>query len=79
MEIVKLQEKSIETEIMSETGEFSGKFEIYEVNGPDIKTENTFDHEPVKTVRKPDMEVNGDRFSYVFPPHSYVMIKGALK
>ncbi|MBN1997031.1 alpha-N-arabinofuranosidase [candidate division KSB1 bacterium] len=69
----------IKTDIISQQGEFSGNFSVYEVNGPDIKTENTFGSEPVKTINKPVIEVSGNRFTYEFPPHSYVMIKGKLK
>ncbi len=72
-------EESINTEIISQTGEFSGTFSVYEVNGPDVKTENTFGSEPVKSVKKPGIKVKGNSFSYEFPPHSYVMIKGKLK
>jgi len=69
----------IKTQIISQTGEFSGKFSVYEVNGPDIKTGNTFGSEPIKSIKKPDIEVNGNNFSYEFPPHSFVMIKGKVK
>ena len=56
----------------------AGGYEISEVNGPDIKSENNFDASPVKTTRK---QVNGDgaRMRVTFPPHSYTMIKGNLK
>ncbi len=69
----------IKTQIISQKGEFSGKFTVHEVNGPDVKTENTFGSESIKTVEKPSIKVNGNSFSYEFPPHSYVMIKGKLK
>jgi alpha-N-arabinofuranosidase len=72
------QTDAIKAEIVSQKGAFSGKFSFHEVNGPDIKTENTFGSEPVKTVEKPGIEVNGTSFSYEFPPHSYTMIKGKL-
>jgi alpha-N-arabinofuranosidase len=70
---------TIEAELISQSGEFTGKFSVYEVNGPDIKIENTFGNEPVRARQNSDIEVNGDRFSYHFPPHSFVMIKGNLK
>ncbi len=71
--------EGIKTEIISQSGKFSGEFSVYEVNGPDIKTGNTFGNEPVKSIKKPDIEINGTSFSYEFPPHSFVMIKGKVK
>jgi alpha-N-arabinofuranosidase len=70
---------TIEAEIISQKGDFGGEFSVFEVNGPDIKTENTFGKEPVKTVEKPGFKANGKSFSYEFPAHSYTMIKGTLK
>ena len=71
--------ESLSTEIISQEGRFSGNFSIYEVNGPDIKTENTFGNEPVKTMEKTSMKVNGSSFHYEFPPHSFTMIKGKIE
>jgi len=71
--------ESLKTEIVSQKGEFSGEFSVYEVNGPDVKTENTFGSEPIKSVKKPNIKVNGNSFSFEFPPHSFVMLKGKLK
>ena len=73
------RDQAIETDIHSQTGQFAGMFEVYEVNGPDIKMRNTFDEEPIHTVQKPDIEVSGERFTYTFPPHSYTMIKGRIE
>lgn len=69
----------ITAEIQSQQGHFSGDFSVHEVNGPDIKTENTFGSEPIKTVEKPKLQVDGNSFSYEFPAHSYTMIKGKLE
>jgi alpha-N-arabinofuranosidase len=71
--------EKIAAQIISQKGEFNGACSVYEVNGPDVKTENTFGSEPVKTVEKPKIEVNGNSFFYEFPPHSFVMIKGKVK
>jgi alpha-N-arabinofuranosidase len=71
--------EKIKTEIISQQGEFSGQFSVYEVNGPDIKTENTFGSEPVRTVEKAQIEVDGNSFSYEFSAHSFTMIKGRVK
>ena len=73
------QTDAIAAKVISQKGAFAGKFVVQEVNGPDVKTENTFGSEPVKAVEKPSVDVNGNIFSYQFPPHSYTMIKGKLK
>jgi alpha-N-arabinofuranosidase len=71
--------EAIQAEVISQTGKFNGPFSVYEINGPDIKTENTFGSEPVQTRKKPDIDVRGNRFTHTFPPHSYTMIKGKLE
>lgn len=60
-----------------EDKKFSGSFEVAEVNGPDIKSENTFGTSLVKTARK-SVDASGTRLRYDFPPHSYTMLKGKL-
>jgi alpha-N-arabinofuranosidase len=72
------RDQTIEVEIQSQKGNFSGAFEVAEVNGPDIKAENTFGSTKVQTSRK-TISASGDRFKYQFPAHSYTMIKGALR
>jgi len=73
------KDESITTDIISQTGSFSGAFEVYEVNGPDPKSMNDFGSEPVKTVRKDDLKAKGEKVSYSFPPHSFTMLKGTVK
>ena len=50
---------------------------ISEVNGPDIKSENTFDSTTVKTVQR-TAKADGRKLRYSFPPHSYTMLKAKL-
>lgn len=71
--------ESISAEIICQEGLFSGLFSVHEINGPDVKIENTFGSEPVKNVEKGRVNVEGARFTYVFPPHSFTMIKGKIK
>jgi len=49
------------------------------VNGPDIKAVNDFGKETVKTIQKPDIDASGKSFRYSFPPHSFTLMKGAIK
>ncbi|MBN2519230.1 MAG: alpha-N-arabinofuranosidase, partial [Bacteroidales bacterium] len=73
------KDEAITTDIICQTGEFSGKFEVYEVNGPDIKSENNFNIENVKTVNKPSIDAKGSIINYAFPAHSFTMLKGKIK
>ncbi len=60
-----------------EDKQFSGDWQVAEVNGPDIKSENNFGSMPVKTTTK-SAQASGARFRYELPPHSYTMLKGKL-
>ena len=73
------KDEAIKTDIISQTGEFNGIFEVYEVNGPDVKSVNDFGKEIVKTVKKPNINGKGTLITYSFPPHSFTMIKGKIK
>lgn len=72
------KDSPISTEILSQYGDFHGKATIYEVNGNDIKVENSMTQQSVKT-KASKINVNGDAFSYSFPAHSYTMITVPLK
>jgi alpha-N-arabinofuranosidase len=73
------KDKAITTDIISQSGDFDGKLEVYEVNGPDIKAENDFDQTNVKTERKEDIKANDSVVTYAFPPHSITLLKGKIK
>ena len=73
------KDKAISTEIISQEGQFTGQFKVYEVNGPDVKAMNDFGKETVKTIKKPDIDVSGENFSYAFPPHSFTLIEGSIR
>jgi alpha-N-arabinofuranosidase len=72
------KDQSITADIFSQEGDFSGPFHVFEVNGPDVKSGNTFGKEVVKTVQKDDIRVKGDSFTYSFPAHSFTMLKGQI-
>lgn len=74
------KDNAITTDILSQEGLFNGEFEVYEVNGPDIKSENDFGKTTVETVQKDNIKVkNGESFTYSFPAHSFTMMKGKIK
>jgi len=60
-----------------ENKQFSGEFQVFEVNGPDIKAENDFDTTRVKTTQK-SATASGTSLKYTFPAHSFTMLKGRL-
>jgi alpha-N-arabinofuranosidase len=71
-----------ETEALSaaielEDKQFSGAVQVSEVNGPDIKAQNTFGSSPVKTSTK-SVDASGNKLKYTFPAHSFSMLKGKL-
>ena len=63
----------IVTDIISQYGSFNGYASINEVNGKDIKDQNSAEKQLVKN-KKETLRVNGEQFTYSFPPHSYTMI-----
>ncbi len=71
------REKNLEAEIISQDGEFSGKAIVEEVNGPDIKAENSLQEQKVKVGRK-EIPISGSRIAYQFPAHSFTMIRAKL-
>ncbi|NOY96776.1 MAG: alpha-N-arabinofuranosidase [Chlorobi bacterium] len=73
------KDKAIITDIISQEGLFDGDFEIYEVNGQGIKSENDFGKTTVETIQKPSVKVKkAAKITYEFPAHSFTMIKGAI-
>lgn len=73
------KDEAITTDIISQKGKFSGEFEIYEINGPDVKARNDFGQTEVQTEQKESINANGTEITYSFPAHSYTMIKGKIE
>lgn len=71
------RDQAISTEFELEDKQFSGLVDATEVNGPDIKAENSFDSAAVKPVPRP-AAAQGKTMRYSFPPHSYTMIRAKL-
>ncbi|HOZ95935.1 MAG TPA: alpha-L-arabinofuranosidase C-terminal domain-containing protein [Niabella sp.] len=72
------KEEAIETDIISQNGAFKGNLEVYEINGPDVKSMNDFGRTEVQTIKKPTIKADGTKLQYSFPPHSFTMIKGSV-
>jgi alpha-N-arabinofuranosidase len=60
-----------------ENKRFNGEFQVFEVNGPEIKAENNFNSNQVKTTQK-SAAASGTTLKYTFPAHSFTMLKGRL-
>ena len=52
----------------------SGGVVVSEVNGPDVKTVNSFDAPRAVDVRESRLDVDGGRFDYRFPAHSITLM-----
>jgi alpha-N-arabinofuranosidase len=68
---------TIRTDIMSQSGTFARTGTAYEVNGSDVKIQNTKDAVNVKTTEK-SFTAGSEKFTYTFPAHSYTMLKVKL-
>ncbi len=74
------RDEAITTDLICQTGAFSGEFEVFEVNGPDIKAGNDFDGEKVSTEQKGNLSVgDGSQVTYSFPAHSFTLLKGKVQ
>ena len=71
------RDQAIEVDFEAQDSKFSSHFEVSEVNGPDIKSENNFGVTNVKATKK-STQASGNRLTYKFAPHSYTMLKGTL-
>ena len=71
------QTESIPAEIDAEDKQFSGEASVVELNGPDIKAENSFEAVKVKPATR-SIGASGRKLAYTFPPHSYTMLKVKL-
>lgn len=68
------RDQPIDIEFEAEDKSFSGAVETAAVNGPDLKTENTFGSSPVG-IASGNTSASGRKFRYKVAPHSYTMLK----
>ena len=73
------KDQPVKTDILSQTGEFSGLVKVFEISGSDVKAMNDFGMENVKTVSKPDLKVKGNSITYSFPAHSITLLKASVR
>ncbi|MEJ2567994.1 MAG: alpha-L-arabinofuranosidase C-terminal domain-containing protein [candidate division WOR-3 bacterium] len=73
------KDKAILTEIMNNSGNFTGKAAIREVNSKDIHAPFTYDKRQKYIPETKEMEAAGNNFLYSFPAHSFTQIKLKIK
>jgi alpha-N-arabinofuranosidase len=71
------RENAIDVVFEAEDRPFSGSFEVSEVNGADIKDENTFGTTKVQ-IAKRSADSEGRTLRCRLAPHSYTMLKGRM-
>jgi alpha-N-arabinofuranosidase len=71
------RENAIDVVFEAEDRQFSGAFEVSEVNGADIKDENTFGTTKVQ-IAKRSADSEGRTLRCRLAPHSYTMLKGRM-
>lgn len=74
----KNENKSIITNILSNTGNFSGKAQASVINSDDLKTPFSFDKQTEYLPVTEDVKVSGNKLSFAFPAHSFTQIKVQL-
>jgi alpha-N-arabinofuranosidase len=72
------RDQALDVIIETEDKRLDGDFQVFEVNGPDIKSENDFDKVTVKTTEQKSLSGNGRSLKYSAPAHSFSMLKGKL-
>ena len=65
---------AIETEIVLQTGDFTGNAAVHEVNGENLEATNTKDRQEVQIVTN-DIKFKGNTLTYSFPAHSLTQIE----
>jgi alpha-L-arabinofuranosidase len=73
------KDESIETEILSTSGTFSGEAAASVVNRQDIYEDFTFDKKEEYIPKTAELSVEGKKITYSFPAHSFVQIKVKIK
>ena len=69
------EDKAITTEIISTSGDFSGKAEASIINSDDLKTAFSIDKKSQYLPVTKDAKLAGNKLSFTFPPHSFTQIK----
>jgi alpha-N-arabinofuranosidase len=69
------KDKIIATDIVSNSGNFSGNAEATIINNDDLKTPFSFDKQAQYLPVTKNAKVSGNKLSFAFPAHSFTQIK----
>jgi alpha-N-arabinofuranosidase len=64
------QSEEMDTVLQLSEGNFKGKVNVYTINGPDIKAENTFATPDKVKIKETSLSAGGREMNYSFEPHS---------
>lgn len=73
------EKEAQETTIRLDRGSFNGNVRVLTVNGPDIKSENTFDSPDTVITRETVMPAEGQELTCTFEPHSVTAVITEIK
>jgi alpha-N-arabinofuranosidase len=73
--INKSEDKAITTDIINNSGDFSGKAEASVVSSDVLKAPFSIDKQSQYVPVTKDVKLNGNKLSFTFPPHSFTQIK----
>ena len=68
------KDKAITTEIINQSGNFSGKPSVVEVTAKDLGEAFSFDKQKEYVPVSKDATAKGNKIVYSFPPHSFTQI-----
>lgn len=69
------EDKAITTDIISNSGDFSGKAEASVVNSDDLKASFNIDKQSQYVPETKDVKLSDNKLLFTFPPHSFTQIK----
>lgn len=73
------RDKNITADIISNSGDFSGKAEVSIINSNDLKAPFTIDKQAEYVPVTKKISTSNNKLSYTFPSHSFTQIKIVLK
>ena len=74
----KHETKAISTDIILQSGDYTGSAKAHEINGETINSTNTRTKEEVRIVTK-DVKFKGNTIRYSFPAHSLTQLEIPVK
>jgi len=72
------QSKAIPADIITATGDFSGKAEASTINSDDLKAPFSYDKRSQYAPVTEPVKLSGNKGQYTFPPHSFTQIKVSI-